>query len=115
MQTNRDDSDQLADLQRKQDEENDDDENEPMQKKSKTTTTTATNPIDTSYYDYLINMSLRNLTKERRDEILKDRQEKFDKLEALKKKTPEDLYEDDLLNFENEYRKVRKSRFFFVR
>lgn len=51
-------------------------------------------------------MSLRNLTKERRDEILKDRQDKFEKLEALKKKTAEDLYEDDLSNFETEYRKV---------
>lgn len=67
----------------------------------------ATNRIDTSYYDYLINMSLRNLTKERREEILKEQKEKRDKLEALQKKSPEDLYEDDLLNFETEYQKVR--------
>jgi DNA topoisomerase-2 len=52
-------------------------------------------------------MSLRNLTKERRDEIIKEQKEKRDKLEALQKKSPEDLYEDDLFNFENEYRKVR--------
>jgi hypothetical protein len=51
-------------------------------------------------------MSLRNLTKERRDEIIKDQKEKYDKLVALQKKSPEDLYEDDLLNFELEYRKV---------
>jgi len=51
-------------------------------------------------------MSLRNLTKERRDEIIKDQKEKHDKLVALQKKAPEDLYEDDLLNFELEYRKV---------
>jgi DNA topoisomerase-2 len=51
-------------------------------------------------------MSLRNLTKERRDEILKDQKEKHDKLEALQKKSPEDLYEDDILNFETEYQKV---------
>jgi hypothetical protein len=51
-------------------------------------------------------MSLRNLTKERRDDILKDQQEKHDKLQALQKKSPEDLYEDDLSNFETEYRKV---------
>ena len=63
--------------------------------------------MDTTYYDYLINMSLRNLTKERRDDILKDQKEKHDKLDALQKKSPEDLYEDDLFNFENEYQKVR--------
>ena len=51
-------------------------------------------------------MSLRNLTKERRDEILKDQKEKHEKLEALQKKSPEDLYEDDILNFETEYQKV---------
>ena len=51
-------------------------------------------------------MSLRNLTKERRDEILKEQREKHEKLDALKKKSPEDLYEDDLMNFEAEYRKV---------
>lgn len=107
----RDDSDQLADLQRKQeDQEQDDDDEDSKPKKGKTTTSTSTsNQIDTSYYDYLINMSLRNLTKERRDEILKDRQEKLEKLEALKKKTPEDLYDDDLHNFETEYRKVCSS------
>jgi DNA topoisomerase-2 len=51
-------------------------------------------------------MSLRNLTKERREEILKEQKEKHDKLDALQKKAPEDLYEEDILNFENEYRKV---------
>jgi DNA topoisomerase-2 len=69
------------------------------------------NKVDTTYYDYLINMSLRNLTKERRNEILKDQQEKHDKLEALQKKSPEDLYEDDLHNFEAEYHKVIRERF----
>jgi DNA topoisomerase-2 len=52
-------------------------------------------------------MSLRNLTRERREEIIKEQKEKHEKLEALQKKSPEDLYEDDLLNFENEYQKVR--------
>jgi DNA topoisomerase-2 len=51
-------------------------------------------------------MSLRNLTKERRNEILKEQQEKHEKLEALQKKSPEDLYEDDLNHFEAEYHKV---------
>ena len=74
-------------------------------KKAKASSST-TSRVDTSYYDYLINMSLRNLTKERREEILKEQKEKRDKLEALQKKSPEDLYEDDLINFEAEYQKV---------
>ncbi|CAF2365861.1 unnamed protein product [Rotaria sp. Silwood2] len=100
------DTDQLADLQQKQDDEEDeaiDDGDNNKKKKPKTTTS---NQVDTTYYDYLINMSLRNLTKERRDEIVKDQKEKHDKLDALEKKSPEDLYEDDIFNFETEYRKV---------
>lgn len=101
--------DPLNDVQEKQDdeeqEENEDDDDK--YKKAKPTTSSISNKIDTSYYDYLINMSLRNLTKERRNEILKEQQEKHEKLEALSKKSPEDLYEDDLNNFEAEYHKVR--------
>jgi DNA topoisomerase-2 len=58
-------------------------------------------------------MSLRNLTKERRNEILKEQQEKHEKLQALEKKTPEDLYEDDLNHFEAEYHKVNRLHLFF--
>ncbi|CAF3458364.1 unnamed protein product [Rotaria sp. Silwood1] len=56
-------------------------------------------------------MSLRNLTKERRNEILKEQQEKHEKLAALQRKSPEDLYEDDLYHFEAEYHKaIEKER-----
>ena len=104
--SNSDNPDQLADLQQKQDDDDDEDD-ETMEKKAKATTTAATtNKIDTTYYDYLINMSLRNLTKERRNEILKEQQEKHEKLEALERKAPEDLYEDDISHFETEYHKV---------
>ena len=102
-------TDQLADLQLKQEEEEDDedvDEGDKKNKKAKADGSASVNRIDTTYYDYLINMSLRNLTKERRDDILKEQKEKHDKLDALLKKSPEDLYEDDISNFENEYRKV---------
>lgn len=105
------DTDQLADLQRKledDDEDEDADDGDKKSKKMKTTTASAnSNHIDTTYYDYLINMSLRNLTKERRDDLIKEQKEKHDKLDALQKKSPEDLYEDDLLSFENEYQKVK--------
>lgn len=73
-----------------------------------------TDRIDTSYFDYLINMSLRNLTKERREDILKEQKEKHEKLEALEKKSVEDLYEDDLDHFESEYEKVKMSRYFLL-
>ncbi|CAF3358812.1 unnamed protein product [Rotaria sp. Silwood1] len=99
------DTDQLADLQQKQEDEENEDVDDSDNKKKKPKTTTS-NQIDTTYYDYLINMSLRNLTKERREDILKDQKEKHDKLDALEKKSPEDLYEDDILNFEAEYRKA---------
>ncbi|CAF0793170.1 unnamed protein product [Rotaria sordida] len=104
------DTDQLADLQLKQeDEENEDFHDDDKNQKSKTTTTS--NHVDTTYYDYLINMSLRNLTKERRDDIVKDQKDKHDKLDALEKKSPEDLYEDDIFNFEAEYQKtIEKER-----
>ena len=98
------DSDQLADLQQKQEDEENEEFDDGEKKKVKASA--SANRVDTTYYDYLINMSLRNLTKERRDEILKDQKEKHDKLEALKKKSPEDLYEDDIANFEAEYHKV---------
>ncbi|CAF2092079.1 unnamed protein product [Rotaria magnacalcarata] len=88
------------------DDENDDDENTSKKAKAKATTMATANKVDTTYYDYLINMSLRNLTKERRNDILKEQQEKHEKLEALQKKSPEDLYDDDLSNFEAEYHKV---------
>jgi len=38
--------------------------------------------------------------------LLKNKKINMIKLEALQKKSPEDLYEDDLINFENEYQKA---------
>ena len=97
-------------MQQKQDEDNDDeeddDDDEDGKKKTNYVPVSTVPRIDTTYYDYLINMSLRNLTKERRNDILKEQQEKHDKLQALQKKCPEDLYEDDLDHFEAEYHKV---------
>ena len=101
-------------MQRKQEDDDDlDDDRNGDDAKTKVArggATSASGHVNTSYYDYLINMSLRNLTKERRDDIIKEQQEKRDKLEALKKKSPEDLFEDDLVNFEMEYRKVCRDR-----
>ncbi|CAF3762190.1 unnamed protein product [Adineta steineri] len=98
--------DQLADLQQKQEDDEEDDDDDDENKKPKATTASTANKIDTTYYDYLINMSLRNLTKERRNEILREQQDKHEKLEALLKRSPEDLYEEDLAHFEAEYHKA---------
>ena len=102
------DASQATDLQQKPDDEEDDEDSDDESKKksSAAAAAAAANKIDTSYYDYLINMSLRNLTKERRNDLLKEQAEKHEKLEALQKKSPEDLYEDDLEHFESEYHKV---------
>ncbi|CAF0724246.1 unnamed protein product [Didymodactylos carnosus] len=93
--------DVLQDMQQKQEDE----EEANDAARSTTSAGATTNLVDTKYYDYLINMSLRNLTKEKREDILKEQKTKHDVLNTLKNKTPEDLYEEDLNNFENEYKK----------
>ena len=50
-------------------------------------------------YNYLLGMPLWNLTKEKKDALLKDRDEKAEELYQLRKKTKEDLYLDDLDEF----------------
>lgn len=50
-------------------------------------------------YDYLLGMAMWSLTKERKDELLKKRDEKTQELEELKKKSPENLWLTDLDEF----------------
>ncbi|XP_047516652.1 DNA topoisomerase 2 isoform X2 [Pieris napi] len=47
-------------------------------------------------FNYLLGMSMWMLTKEKKDELLKQRDQKLSELEALKKKTPSILWRDDL-------------------
>jgi len=47
-------------------------------------------------FDYLLGMPMWNLTKEKKDAILKQEQEKIHDLEVVKKKTPKDMYITDL-------------------
>ncbi|KAH6946897.1 hypothetical protein HPB50_015967 [Hyalomma asiaticum] len=51
------------------------------------------------YYNYLLGMPLWSLTRERKDDLLRKRDEKRDELEALRRKTPENLWEEDLVAF----------------
>lgn len=49
-------------------------------------------------------MKMWSLTKERKDEILKQRDLKIQELKLLKEKTKEDLWSDDLETFMTEVR-----------
>jgi DNA topoisomerase-2 len=56
-------------------------------------------------YDYLISMPIYSLTKEKVDQLMKEKDEQNQKLEILKKKTDKDIWEDDLKQFETDYKK----------
>ncbi|XP_061714729.1 DNA topoisomerase 2 [Cydia pomonella] len=51
---------------------------------------------DVKKFNYLLGMSMWMLTKEKKDELLKQRDQKLSELEALKKKTPAMLWREDL-------------------
>ena len=50
-------------------------------------------------FNYILGMALWCLTKEKKDELLKQRDNKADELYQLRKKSKEDLWLDDLSNF----------------
>ncbi|XP_007531101.1 DNA topoisomerase 2-alpha [Erinaceus europaeus] len=50
-------------------------------------------------FNYLLDMPLWYLTKEKKDELCKQRNEKEQELEILKKKSPSDLWKEDLAAF----------------
>ena len=54
-----------------------------------------TNKIDGSY-TYLLSMAIYSLTKERFEELLKQKTEKESEVEAIKKTDPKDMYITDL-------------------
>lgn len=47
-------------------------------------------------YDYLLGMKMWSLTLEKKNELLKKRDEKQAELDTLKKKSPSDLWQEDL-------------------
>lgn len=53
-------------------------------------------------FNYLLDMPLWYLTKEKKDELCKQRDEKEQELNTLKKKTPSDLWKEDLAAFVEE-------------
>lgn len=54
-------------------------------------------------YDYLLSMAIWNLTKERVDKLLSQRDEKEKELNILLKRTPQNLWDEDLHNFEEQW------------
>ena len=50
-------------------------------------------------FNYLLNMALWCLTKEKKDELLRNQQQKADQLYELRKKSPNQLYKEDLDHF----------------
>ncbi|KAB7496963.1 DNA topoisomerase 2-alpha [Armadillidium nasatum] len=59
-------------------------------------------------YDYLLGMTMWTLTQEKKDELLKKRDEKIHELETLKKKSPSDLWLEDLDAFLKELDRVEQ-------
>ncbi|CAD7667206.1 unnamed protein product [Nyctereutes procyonoides] len=57
-------------------------------------------------FNYLLDMPLWYLTKEKKDELCKLRNEKEQELETLKKKSPTDLWKEDLATFVEELEAV---------
>lgn len=51
---------------------------------------------DSLDYDYLLGMSFWHLTLEKKNELLRKKDEKCTELDILKKKTPADLWKEDL-------------------
>ncbi|EXJ86810.1 DNA topoisomerase II [Capronia epimyces CBS 606.96] len=61
-------------------------------------------PVDASAYDYLLSMPLWSLTQERVEKLLKQIGEREEEIDALMKKSKEDLWKHDLDEFIAEWR-----------
>ncbi|XP_078621216.1 DNA topoisomerase 2-alpha-like isoform X2 [Branchiostoma floridae x Branchiostoma japonicum] len=59
-------------------------------------------------YNYLLGMPLWNLSREKKEELLKQQREKGQELEDLRHKTPSDLWKDDLNDFVEELERVEQ-------
>lgn len=64
--------------------------------------------IKSENYDYLLGMTMWNLTKEKKDDLLRQRDEKLAELKRLQAQTPKMLWKDDLKQFLQELDKVKK-------
>lgn len=69
----------------------------------------ASRTIERENYDYLLGMTMWNLTKEKKDELLRQRDEKIAELKRLQLRTPTSLWREDLDNLLAELNKVKSS------
>lgn len=53
-------------------------------------------PAKIGDYDYLLDMPIRSLTYEKKEELLRKKEAKMQEYEILRKKTPADLWREDL-------------------
>ncbi|XP_027032692.1 DNA topoisomerase 2-alpha isoform X2 [Tachysurus fulvidraco] len=60
-------------------------------------------------YNYLLSMPMWFLTKEKKDELCKQRDEKMNELNILKRKSPSDLWKEDLAAFTEELDRVEQA------
>ena len=65
-----------------------------------------TTTIEKQNFDYLLGMTLWSLTKEKQDELLRQRDEKIAELKRLQVRTPISLWKEDLDNLLSELNKV---------
>lgn len=63
-------------------------------------------------FEYLLGMTLWSLTKERKDDLLRQRDDKLAELSRLQLRTPVSLWKEDLDNLLSELNKV--NRFFLT-
>jgi DNA topoisomerase-2 len=64
--------------------------------------------MESADYDYLLGMKIYALTKERVEELLAEMEGLMEKYNTLKKKSPSDLWQEDLISFEAQYNKDMK-------
>ncbi|KAM4824137.1 DNA topoisomerase 2-alpha [Urocitellus parryii] len=81
-------------------EENEESDNEKETEKSDSVTDSGPT------FNYLLDMPLWYLTKEKKDELCKQRNEKEQELDSLKRKSPSDLWKEDLAAFIEELEAV---------
>lgn len=67
---------------------------------------TSTTTIQSENYDYLLGMTMWNLTKEKKDELLRQKDEKLTQLKKLQARTPVSLWKEDLDNLLEELNKL---------
>ncbi|KAK2587990.1 hypothetical protein KPH14_004067 [Odynerus spinipes] len=78
---------------------------EEVAEESEDTPSSAT-AIQKENFDYLLGMTLWSLTKERKDDLLRQRDEKVAELKRLQARTPVSLWKDDLNNLLSELDKL---------